>query len=53
MLSNRVYRPARPVGEALDELRRGAGTQFCPRCVTVLEAHLAPEAGGLGASVAG
>ena len=53
MLSNRVYRPARPVADALDELRRGAGTQFCPRCVTVLEAHLAPEAGGLGASVAG
>ncbi len=38
MLTTRVYRPARPAHEALDELRRMAGSQFCPRCVTALEA---------------
>ena len=38
MLTTRVYRPARPAHEALTELRRMAGSQFCPRCVTALEA---------------
>ena len=38
MLTTRVYRPARPAREALDELRRNAGTQFCPRCVGAFEA---------------
>jgi diguanylate cyclase (GGDEF)-like protein/putative nucleotidyltransferase with HDIG domain len=38
MLTTRVYRPARPAYEALAELRRMAGSQFCPRCVTALEA---------------
>ena len=33
MLTTRIYRAARPAAEALDELRRAAGTQFCPRCV--------------------
>src|SRR3954453_9777255 len=33
MLTTRIYRAARPAGEALDELRRASGTQFCPRCV--------------------
>jgi diguanylate cyclase (GGDEF)-like protein/putative nucleotidyltransferase with HDIG domain len=37
MLTTRVYRPARPANEALEELRRMAGTQFCPRCVLALE----------------
>jgi len=37
MLTNRIYKPARPAGEALDELRRGAGSQFCPRTVSALE----------------
>jgi hypothetical protein len=37
MLTNRIYKAARPVGEALDELRRGAGSQFCPRTVAALE----------------
>jgi len=37
MLTTRVYRPARPANEALAELRRMAGTQFCPRCVNALE----------------
>lgn len=36
MLTARVYRPARPARAALAELRRGAGAQFCPRCVTAL-----------------
>ena len=31
MLTTRIYRAARPAEEALDELRRAAGTQFCPR----------------------
>jgi len=37
MLTNRIYRAARPAAEALDELRRGGGSQFCPRCVGALE----------------
>ena len=37
MLTTRIYRAARPLDEALLELRRAAGTQFCPRCVTALE----------------
>jgi HD-GYP domain-containing protein (c-di-GMP phosphodiesterase class II) len=52
MLTPRVYRPARPVEEALDELRRNAGTQFCPRCVAALEATVAAgEASAPGSSV--
>jgi diguanylate cyclase (GGDEF)-like protein/putative nucleotidyltransferase with HDIG domain len=43
MLTPRVYRPERPIEVAIDELRRNAGTQFCPRCVAALEAAL--EAG--------
>jgi diguanylate cyclase (GGDEF)-like protein/putative nucleotidyltransferase with HDIG domain len=37
MLTTRIYRAARPAAEALDELRKAAGTQFCPRCVSALE----------------
>ena len=37
MLTTRIYRAARPASEALEELRRAAGTQFCPRCVAALE----------------
>lgn len=37
MLSTRVYRPGRPAREALEELRREVGRQFCPRCVGALE----------------
>ena len=33
MLTTRIYRAARPLEEALAELRGAAGTQFCPRCV--------------------
>jgi diguanylate cyclase (GGDEF)-like protein/putative nucleotidyltransferase with HDIG domain len=43
MLTTRIYRAARPASEALDELRRAAGTQFCPRCVTALERILPIE----------
>ncbi len=53
MLSTRVYRPARPLADALAELRRGTGTQFCPRCAAALETHIAPAADRLGAGVAG
>jgi diguanylate cyclase (GGDEF)-like protein/putative nucleotidyltransferase with HDIG domain len=41
MLTSRVYRAARPAPEALEDLRRNAGTQFCPRCVTALEGEIA------------
>jgi diguanylate cyclase (GGDEF)-like protein/putative nucleotidyltransferase with HDIG domain len=44
MLTTRIYRAARPASEALDELRRAAGTQFCPRCVAALERVLAVDA---------
>jgi len=43
MLTTRIYRAARPATEALDELRRAAGSQFCPRCVTALERILPLE----------
>jgi diguanylate cyclase (GGDEF)-like protein/putative nucleotidyltransferase with HDIG domain len=43
MLTSRIYRPALSEGEALAELRHGAGTQFCPRCVQALEQALSVE----------
>jgi putative nucleotidyltransferase with HDIG domain len=43
MLTTRIYRAARPASEALDELRRAAGTQFCLRCVAALERILPIE----------
>jgi HD-GYP domain-containing protein (c-di-GMP phosphodiesterase class II) len=43
MLTTRIYRAARPAMEAMDELKRSAGTQFCPRCVGALERILPPE----------
>jgi diguanylate cyclase (GGDEF)-like protein/putative nucleotidyltransferase with HDIG domain len=43
MLTTRIYRAARPADEALNELRRGAGTQFCPRTVAALERILRTE----------
>jgi HD-GYP domain-containing protein (c-di-GMP phosphodiesterase class II) len=42
-LGARIYRAARPAHEALEELRRGAGSQFCPRCVNALERLLQGE----------
>jgi diguanylate cyclase (GGDEF)-like protein/putative nucleotidyltransferase with HDIG domain len=43
MLTTRIYRAARPAHEAIEELRLGAGAQFCPRCVTALERLLQDE----------
>jgi hypothetical protein len=43
MLTTRIYRAARPAMEAMDELKRSAGTQFCPRCVAALERILPAE----------
>ncbi|HZB85436.1 MAG TPA: HD domain-containing phosphohydrolase, partial [Gaiellaceae bacterium] len=43
MLTTRIYRAARPAPEALEELRRGSGSQFCPRCVGALERLLQGE----------
>jgi diguanylate cyclase (GGDEF)-like protein/putative nucleotidyltransferase with HDIG domain len=40
MLTLRAYRPALSEHEALRELQRAIGTQFCPRCVQALEAVL-------------
>jgi HD-GYP domain-containing protein (c-di-GMP phosphodiesterase class II) len=45
MLTNRIYRAARPAADALDELRRGGGSQFCPRCVGALDRLLEREQG--------
>ena len=39
MISDRAYRPARPMLEAIHELRGATGEQFCPRCVRALEGH--------------
>jgi diguanylate cyclase (GGDEF)-like protein/putative nucleotidyltransferase with HDIG domain len=33
MMNGRVYRAGRSLEDALGELRRRSGTQFCPRCV--------------------
>jgi diguanylate cyclase (GGDEF)-like protein/putative nucleotidyltransferase with HDIG domain len=43
MLTTRNYRAARPAVDALEELRRAAGSQFCPRCVAALERILPVE----------
>jgi diguanylate cyclase (GGDEF)-like protein/putative nucleotidyltransferase with HDIG domain len=43
MMTTRVYRRARPVSAALEELRNLAGEQFCPRCVAALDAIVADE----------
>src|SRR6476469_3528694 len=37
MLTTRIYRAARPVNEALTEVKDKAGSQFCPRCVSARE----------------
>jgi putative nucleotidyltransferase with HDIG domain len=43
MLTTRVYRAARPAAAALAELKAGAGSQFCPKCVAALERILPVE----------
>jgi HD-GYP domain-containing protein (c-di-GMP phosphodiesterase class II) len=40
MVTNPTYRPTRTEQEALDELHRLAGKQFCPRCVGAFERAL-------------
>lgn len=42
MTSARPYRPALPLQEALEEVRRGSGTQFDPQFVRVLEELIVP-----------
>jgi putative nucleotidyltransferase with HDIG domain len=37
MLTVRIYRAARPMEDAMEELASLAGKQFCPRCVAALE----------------
>jgi HD-GYP domain-containing protein (c-di-GMP phosphodiesterase class II) len=44
MLTTRIYRAAMPASEAIGELRRHAGGQFCPRTVAALE-RILPLAG--------
>jgi len=44
MLTTRIYRAARPLDEALTELRDAATSQFCPRCVSALERILPLDA---------
>jgi HD-GYP domain-containing protein (c-di-GMP phosphodiesterase class II) len=43
MLTSRPYRPALDPLAALDEIREGAGAQFCPRCVAALDAVMLAE----------
>jgi diguanylate cyclase (GGDEF)-like protein/putative nucleotidyltransferase with HDIG domain len=51
MCSARVYRRARPLDDALAELRLHAGTQFCPRSVAALEQLLESEAADVAAQL--
>ena len=44
MLTTRIYRAARPVNEALTEVKDKSGSQFCPRCVSALERILPLDA---------
>jgi putative nucleotidyltransferase with HDIG domain len=44
MLTDRVYRPGRPPAEALAELRRESGRQFCPSCIAAVERIVASGA---------
>jgi diguanylate cyclase (GGDEF)-like protein/putative nucleotidyltransferase with HDIG domain len=37
MLTTRIYRNARPLEDALAEIRSAAGSQFCPRCAAALD----------------
>jgi HD domain len=46
MTSDRPYRPALAVEDALAEIRRNAGTQFCPAVVAALDASFAAQARG-------
>jgi len=50
MLTTRIYRRALSPPEALGELSRGSGTQFCPRCVAALERVFPPVVGDFSAA---
>jgi HD-GYP domain-containing protein (c-di-GMP phosphodiesterase class II) len=50
LTSDRPYRPARPLGAALDELRAHTGTQFCPKVIAALEAVYRDQPALLGAA---
>jgi putative nucleotidyltransferase with HDIG domain len=52
MTTTRSYRPARPVAEALAELRACSGTQFDPRVVSALE-RVVPTGDGRLVTAAG
>jgi diguanylate cyclase (GGDEF)-like protein len=43
MLTSRPYRPALEALAALDQIRNGAGVQFCPRCVEALDRIMLAE----------
>jgi diguanylate cyclase (GGDEF)-like protein/putative nucleotidyltransferase with HDIG domain len=43
MLMSRPYRPALEPLVALEQIRNGAGAQFCPRCVEALDAVMLAE----------
>ena len=43
MLTPRPYRPALEPLAALEQIRSGAGAQFCPRCVEALDAVMLAE----------
>ena len=43
MVTTRVYRSARTAGAALEEIRQGTGSQFCPHCVAALMRLVTPE----------
>jgi diguanylate cyclase (GGDEF)-like protein len=47
LASDRPHRPARPLSEALAELRANAGTQFCPTVLAALESLLREQPGQL------
>jgi HD-GYP domain-containing protein (c-di-GMP phosphodiesterase class II) len=50
LTSDRPYRSARTVSEAMEELRTHAGTQFCPNVVAAMEAVYREESVLLGAA---
>ena len=45
LTSERPYRSARTCEEAVEELRRNAGTQFCPKVIAAFEQVIAERAG--------
>jgi diguanylate cyclase (GGDEF)-like protein/putative nucleotidyltransferase with HDIG domain len=51
MLTPRGYRERLTQVDALEELHRAAGTQFCPRCVTALERVLPLDLDGMAEPV--